>query len=369
MRENGMKLAPVEPNIEKLTPYVPGKSIDELKRELGLSKVVKLASNENPFGPSPKAIERLGQILSTLNIYPDGSAYEFKQALAKHLDVSPAELLVSNGSNEAIELVVRTFRRPECEAVLSKHSFIIYRIACVAAGVKTIEVPMTESLCFDLDAIAAAVTPKTRFVFIANPNNPTGTYVSREALERFLDRLSPEVIVGLDEAYSEYVDRSDYPDGIELQKSYPNLVVMRTFSKCYGLAGLRVGYAVAAPKMINYLDRVRAPFNVSVPGQEAARVALSDQGFVSRSVAHNLEERAYLSSGLRDLGLEVTDSVANFVLVKLPRPAIEVFKALLTKGVIIRPMAGYDLPNHARISVGLRDEIDMLLAALREVLQ
>jgi len=358
----------VDPEIAALTPYVPGKPIEELKRELSLPRAIKLASNENPLGASPLAQEAIRDATDAVHFYPDGGAFYLKQGLSSHLDVEPAEILVANGSNEAIELIVRTFGSDGARAVVSAHSFVIYKLASLAARVAVDEVPMKDDLHFDLEAMAAAVTPSTRFVFLANPNNPTGTYFGQEALESFLDAVPDDVIVVLDEAYFEFVDAADYPDGIALRGHHPNLVILRTFSKCYGLAGLRLGYGVLPAALNDYIERVRAPFNTNLIAQRACLAALGDTEFVKQSVAHTIRAREQLAEGVRSLGLRAVPSVTNFVLVELPIPASTVFEALLHKGVIVRPMAGYGLPNHVRISVGLEEEIDECIEALGAVL-
>lgn len=359
---------PVVPEIEGLLPYIPGKPVDELKRELGLTRAVKLASNENPLGPSPLAVEAMREALAELHFYPDGGAFYLKQRLAEHLGVQPSEVLVANGSNEALELIVRTFRWPGCRAVVSAHSFIVYKMASIAANVIVDEVPMTPDLRFDLEAMAERIGDETRFIFLANPNNPTGTWFDRASLVRLLERVPPDVLVVLDEAYFEFVEAPQYPDGVALWREYPNLIVLRTFSKCYGLAGLRIGYGVLSSALNRYIDRVRAPFNTNLLAQRAAVAALGDDDFLARSIAHNRRTLVQLTDGMRRLGLHPVESVTNFVLVELPRPAQEIFEALLERGVIVRPMGGYGLPYHIRVSVGLEEEIGEFLSALGDVM-
>jgi len=298
-----------------------------------------------------------------VHIYPDAATHYLRQDLATFLDVSPDALLIANGSNEVIELIVRTFSVPGCNAVLSATSFAIYHLACQAVGMPITTVPMRD-FTYDLDAMAEAIDENTRFVFIANPNNPTGTYVDTDSLAAFLERIPEHVIVTLDEAYMEFVDRDDYPDGLKLRQRFPNLVITRTFSKCYGIAGTRVGYAVMRADWLRFVHRVRAPFNVNLIGQAAARAAIGDQAFVQRTVEHNLRFRAELEARLHGFGLETVPSVTNFILTKMPRPGKEIFEALLQRGVIVRPMAGYGLPNHLRISVGLEHELNALYDAL-----
>ena len=372
-RERDMSLVP--PHIESLKPYVPGKPIEETERELGITGVAKLASNENPLGPGQKAdrggarggrpgspLPRRGVLLPQAAISPRSS------------EVRTEELVVGNGSNELLELLVRTFLRPrgtvaegDDEAIISEGSFIVYKLALQAHGVNAVSVPMKDRT-FDLDAMADAVTERTRMVFVANPNNPTGTWVDRKTLGRFLSRLPEQVIVVLDEAYFEYVTEDDYPDGLHFRESHPNLVVLRTFSKIHGLAGMRVGYGVMPAQLADYVNRVRAPFNVNSLGQVAALAALDDTEHVRRSRKLNAEGLAYFMAALPEVGVTVTPSVANFVLADFGRPGTEVFEACLREGVIIRPMAGYGFLESARISVGLPEENARVVRALKKVL-
>ncbi|HEY8946933.1 MAG TPA: histidinol-phosphate transaminase [Polyangiaceae bacterium] len=356
----------VTPTIESLVPYEGGKPIEELARELGVTGAVKLASNENPLGPSPRALEAMQRLLGSVHLYPDGAAWVLRQAIARVHDVPMEEVIHGNGSNELLDLFVRTFTRPEDHIVFAEPAFIVYRIASLAHGVPFTAVPLKE-LTHDLDAMAAAVTSRTRLMFVANPNNPTGTYVGREAVERLLSRLPPEVIVVMDEAYIHYADAPDFPDSLALRHLRERLLVVRTFSKIYGLAGLRVGYAVGPAKLIDYVNRVRAPFNVSALAQAAAIASLDDAEHVSRSREHNLGERARVSAGLSRLGVAVAPSQANFVLVDLGRAARPVYDALLRRGVIVRPFAS--LPTSLRITIGTATENDRLLEAMAAVLR
>lgn len=354
----------VRPTIESLVPYEGGKPVEELARELGIAGAVKLASNENPLGPSPKAIAAIAGILGSVHSYPDGSAWLLREKLAQVHGVGMQEIIQGNGSNELLDLMVRTFARPEDHIVFAEPAFIVYRIAALACGVPFTAVPL-RALTHDLDAMARAVTAKTRLVFVANPNNPTGTHVGRAAVERFLSELPPEVIVVMDEAYIQYAEASDFPDCMQLRQLRERLFVVRTFSKIYGLAGLRVGYAVGPAQLVDYLNRVRAPFNVSGLAQVAAIAALDDVEHLARSRELNQTERARVSAALLELGLEVAPSQANFVFVGLPGPARPVYDALLRKGVIVRPFAG--LPNSLRITIGTPAENHRLLEALSEV--
>ncbi|HVU03644.1 MAG TPA: histidinol-phosphate transaminase [Polyangiaceae bacterium] len=355
----------VTETIAALRPYEAGKPIEELERELGISHAVKLASNENPLGPSPKALAALGAALGELHRYPDASAYRLREGLAAHLGVRMEEVIQGNGSNELLELCVRTFTTPKDHVVFGDPAFVVYQLAAMAHGVPFTAVKLRDGV-HDLEAMAAAVTEKTKLVFVANPNNPTGTYVTKAAMERFLRTIPPEVVVAVDEAYFEYADAPDYPNCLQYRNLRERLVVLRTFSKIYGLAALRVGYAVAPPEIVDYMNRVRAPFNVSTPGQAAALAALADAEHVEKSRSSNRAERDRLSTEFAALGLAVVPSQANFVYVDAKRPARPIYDALLRKGVIVRPFGA--LPTGLRITVGTAAENDRLLAALREVL-
>jgi histidinol-phosphate aminotransferase len=356
----------VTPSIEQLRPYEAGKPIEELARERGITDAVKLASNENPHGPSPKAVEAIRGVLADVHRYPDANAYSLRERLAASLGVPMAEVLHGNGSNELLDLLVRTFTTPEDHVVFAEPSFVVYRMAALAHGAAFTAVPLTGDV-HDLEMMARAITPRTRLVFVANPNNPTGTYVGRAALEQFLRKVPPDVIVALDEAYAEYADAPDYASALSMRALHERLVVLRTFSKIYGLAALRVGYAVAPTDICDYLNRVRAPFNLSSLGQVAALAALDDAEHVTRSRARNAAERTRLSSALGALGFAVTPSQANFVYARSPLPAKALYEALLDRGVIVRAFGG--LPDHVRITVGTESENDRLIAALREVLK
>ena len=355
----------VIPSIEALLPYEGGKPVEELARELGITHAVKLASNENPLGPSPRALEAARTALGNVHRYPDGAAYALRDAIARFHGIGRDEVLQGAGSNELLDLVVRTFATPEHHIVFGEPAFIVYRITALARGVPFTAVPLKDH-AHDLPAMAAAVTPKTRVLFVANPNNPTGTHVGRAAVEELLRVVPPEVIVVMDEAYFEYADAVDYPSSLALRHLRERLLVMRTFSKAYGLAGLRVGYAVGPARLIDYMNRVRAPFNVTLPAQAAAVAALDDQAHVEQSRIANTAERARLSRELEGLGLSVAPSQANFVLVDVGRPARVVYDRLLERGVIVRPFG--NLPTSLRVTCGLPHEDDRFLTALKEVL-
>jgi histidinol-phosphate aminotransferase len=354
-------------DILTLQPYQAGKPIEELQRELGVSDVIKLASNENPRGPGPAVHAAMVRAAATLSRYPDGSGYRLKHALAKHLGVDAQRISLGNGSNDVLELVARVALSPGCEGIVSAHAFVVYPLAVIAHGGTLVTVP-ARNWTHDLGAMADAVTKATRIIFVANPNNPTGTWVGRRELTAFLDRIPEHVVTVLDEAYFEYLQHPEYPNGIELQSRYPNLVVTRTFSKIYGLAGMRVGYCVSHPDIADLLNRVRQPFNVSSLALECAEAALGDQEFVRRSREINDEGMEQLRRGLDQLGVPYIPSGGNFLCVDLRRPAAPTYDALLRLGVIVRPIAGYGMPNHLRVTVGLHEENARFLDALARVI-
>ena len=355
----------VTPSIESLVPYEGGKPIEELAREFGITHAVKLASNENPLGPSPRALEAARQALGALHRYPDGVAYALRDRIAQFHGVARDEVLQGAGSNELLDLVVRAFCTPEHHIVFGEPAFVVYRIAALSGGVPFTAVPLKDH-AHDLPAMAAAVTPKTRVMFVANPNNPTGAHVGRAAVEELLRSVPPEVIIVMDEAYFEYADAADYPNSLALRHLRERLIVMRTFSKAYGLAALRVGYAIGPANLIDYMNRVRAPFNVTSVGQAAAVAALDDTEHVEKSRTTNSAERARLTDALEAMGLSVAPSQANFVLVDVKRPARIVYDRLLERGVIVRPFG--NIPTSLRVTCGLPHEDDRFLAALAEVL-
>jgi histidinol-phosphate aminotransferase len=359
-------MALVIPTIEALAPYEGGKPVEELARELGITDAVKLASNENPLGPSPRALEAARRVLTDSHRYPDGAAYNLRAKLAEKHGVALEEILLGAGSNELLDLAVRTFCTPEQHIVFAEPAFVVYRIAALSYGVPFSAVPLTPGLEHDLPAMAAAVTPKTRVMFIANPNNPTGTYVGRAAVEKLLREVPPDVIIVMDEAYFEYADAPDYPDSLTLRGLRERLLVLRTFSKIYGLASFRVGYSIGPRNLTDYMNRVRAPFNVSSHAQAAAMAALEDHDHVQTARALNQKERKRVTETLTARGLSVAPSQANFILVDVKRPARAVYDALLQKGVIVRPFAS--LPTSLRVTLGTERENERFLGALAEVL-
>jgi histidinol-phosphate aminotransferase len=353
--------------IRSLIPYEPGKPIEEVEREYGISNSVKLASNENPLGPSPKAVAALRAKLEQLNLYPDGDCFYLKQGLARKLGVAPQTLIFGNGSNEIIELAARTFLRPGDEAVMAEQAFVVYQLIVQAVGAQSRAVPL-RNFTHDLPALADAVTAHTRMVFLANPNNPTGTIFHRNEWERFLNKVSPDVLLIVDEAYFEYVRDQAYPDSLRYHSDGRAILTLRTFSKLYGLAGLRIGYGVAPREIVSLMQRVRQPFNVNAPAQWAALAALDDADHVQRSLAVNREGLKFLQSEFTRLGLEFVPSQANFILLRVGRGQ-EVFQQLLKQGVIVRPMGGYRFPEHVRVTVGTMEENKKFMAALEKVIK
>ncbi len=353
--------------IRSLIPYEPGKPIEEVEREYGISGSVKLASNENPLGPSPKAVAALREKLAELHLYPDGDCFYLKQKLAAKLGVGPDNLIFGNGSNEIIELAVRTFLRPGDEAVMAEQAFVVYELIVQAVGAKRKAVPL-KNFTHDLAAIADAVTPQTRVVFLANPNNPTGTIYRRREWEAFLAKIPGDALLIVDEAYFEYVAAPDYPNSLEYHASDRALLTLRTFSKLYGLAGLRIGYGVGAKDLISLMQRVRQPFNVNAAAQWAALAALGDLDHVERSLEVNHRGMEYLQAELSRLGLASVPSHANFILVRVGKGQ-EVFQQLLRRGVIVRPMGGYKFPEHIRVTVGTMAENQKFIGALEQVIR
>ncbi|WP_257446864.1 histidinol-phosphate transaminase [Archangium lipolyticum] len=358
----------VPPYIETLKPYVPGKPIEETEREYGLKGVIKLASNENPLGPSPRAIEAMQEAARKVHLYPDASSHTLVRRLATHLGVKPEEVVLGSGSNELIELLIRTFTTPDEEVLLSGGSFPAYRISTQAHGRPFAEVPMREGRRYDLEAMARAINPRTRLIFVANPDNPTGTTFGRAEWEAFLAKVPEHVLVVHDEAYFEFVDWPEYFSAVEYFREHPNVVALRTFSKIYGLAGIRLGYGVMDAKLAGYLQRTRMPFNLTIPAQMAGLAALDDVEHVRRTRELNGEGLSFYETELPKLGARLTKSRANFVLADFGRPAVALYESLLRKGVIVRPVAGNGYPTSLRISVGTREENARCVAALREVL-
>ncbi|MDE0405360.1 MAG: histidinol-phosphate transaminase [Nitrospira sp.] len=354
----------IHPDIAKLVPYSPGKPLDELDRELGIGGAVKLASNENPLGPSPNAIAALDEGKETLHLYPDGGAHHLTRALADRWKVSGDQVVMGNGSDEIISLLVKTFMSPGEEAVMADHTFVMYRLAVTGGHGVCVEVPLNDWR-YDLPAMARAVTDLTRVVFVCNPNNPTGTMVTRDEVREFMAAVPDHVIVVFDEAYYEYVRDPQYPDALEYVRQNRAVVVLRTFSKIYGLAGLRIGYGLTTPEIAGYLHRVRNPFNANTLAQFAARAALGDERHVAASRALNETEMASVDNGLRALGLAPLPSQANFLYFDTRRDGRAVFDRLLQEGVIVRHIVGSML----RVTIGRPEENRRFLTALGRVLE
>lgn len=360
--------------VKDLAPYQAGKPISELQRELGINDIIKLASNENPLGPSPKAVSVIRGELEDLALYPDGNGFALKRMLADFHNIDMKRITLGSGSDHILELAARVFLGPGRSAVISQYAFAIYNIVAQAAGaelkIADANPPSHESQPYghNLDNMLAAIDDTTRMVFIANPNNPTGTWVGRQEMKKFLDAVPGDVVVLVDEAYVDYVAEPGYPDCSRWLDDYPNLIVTRTFSKAYGLAGLRVGYALANPEITDLLNRVRLAFNPNLLAQSAAVAALGDREHIRRTVEMNEEGLQQMRDAYVDLGLEFIPSVCNFYTVDVGGPAKPVFDGLLQQGVIVRPVANYGLPNHLRISIGTPEQNTRLVSALRKVL-
>ena len=354
----------VKGHVAELEPYQPGKPIEELERELGIQGSIKLASNENPLGPSPKAVEAVRAALEGVNRYPDGASFRLREALSGRLGVGTNQLVFGTGSDEILELIAKCFLGSGDEAVFAWPSFAMYPIVVKGMGAKPRSVPLDADLVHDLPAMAATIGERTRVVFVCNPNNPTGTSVGADAFDRFASALPEGVILVVDEAYCEYVRRDDFPDALGWVARRPGTAVLRTFSKIYGLAGLRVGYGVMDPELAGYLERARHPFNVNLLSEAAALAALDDVEHVERTLRVNREGAEDLSRELGALGIEVWPTDANFLLAKAGAGSYE---RLLREGVIVRPMAGFGLLEHVRITIGTPKENEKLVKALQKI--
>jgi histidinol-phosphate aminotransferase len=365
-RTTGMKKL-VRPGIEDLIPYPPGKPIEELERELGIRDSIKLASNENPLGPSPRALAAIRERLETLHRYPDGSGYYLKSRLSEKFSLPRDRVLLGNGSNELIELIVRTFLEPGDEAVQAFPTFLVYEKMIKGAGCRMISVSLTD-FGLDLKGIADAVTPRTKVLFINNPNNPTGTILRTREMNDFLKDIPKDVIVVLDEAYMEFVTDSHFANGILYLERHPGIIVLRTFSKLYGLAGLRIGYGFTSEKIADYINRVRQPFNANSLAQAAATAALDDEDFVNKTLKTVHEGLDLLQEHLDRLGLEYLPTQTNFFLIRVPSGGKKVYERLLYEGVIVRAMDSYGLPEYIRINAGLPQENERFITALKKVL-
>ncbi|WP_446811427.1 histidinol-phosphate transaminase [Methylomonas sp. 2BW1-5-20] len=353
--------------VQQLVPYVPGKPVEELQRELGIAEVIKLASNENPLGTGAKVAAAIQATLPELTRYPDGSGFALKAALSAKLNVVPEQITLGNGSSEILELVMRTFVTPELEVVFSQHAFALYPILTQAVGAKAKVVP-AKNYGHDLAAMREQISDKTRLVFIANPNNPTGTLLDKDELEKFIASLPAHVLCVLDEAYYEFVDPAVRTESLAWPNRYPNLIIARTFSKAYGLAGLRIGYGISSPDIADLLNRVRQPFNCSMLALAAAEAALGDTDYLNATVSLNNAGMAQLTDAFKDLNLSWIPSSGNFVSVDVKQAALPIYDALLRKGVIVRPVANYEMPKHLRVSIGTERENAIFIKALHEVL-
>ncbi len=355
------------PGIGNLKPYVPGKPVSELERELGISNSVKVASNENPLGCSEQAKAAIQGELTEMARYPDGGGFALIKALADKHNIDPACITLGNGSNDVLDMIARVFLAPGVESLFSQYAFAVYPISSQAVGAKLNMAP-AKDFGHDLEEMLNRIGEQTRVVWIANPNNPTGTWLNAEELEIFVAAVPSNVIVVVDEAYIEYVGEETYPDASQWLAKYPNLIVTRTFSKAYGLASLRVGYGLSHPQVADLLNRVRQPFNVNSMAQAAALAALDDQAFIERCVSANNAGMQQLTAGFEALGLDYIPSVGNFIVLDLKKPAEEVDQALLREGVITRPLAPYGMLTHLRITIGVEEENRRVLDALKKVL-
>jgi histidinol-phosphate aminotransferase len=355
-------------SVLKVNPYVPGKPIEETKRELGLKEVIKLASNENPLGASPKALNAIKKALSGINRYPDAQGYYLKKSLAKSLGLEPENFVLGNGSDELIDVLIKTLVEPQENIVTSEGTFLEYEIVAQVNGRKVKKAPLY-NFKYDLEKMLKLVDPKTKLVFIANPNNPTGTYVSKNKVLDFINALPPKVFVVFDEAYNTFIDVDDYPDTLSFLKNNKRVIILRTFSKAYGLAGLRLGYAIADPELTGYLERIRQPFNVNLLAQVAGCAALEDKAFLEKTRRLTLSGKDFFYREFSKLGINYICSEANFILVDTGRDGRQIFNAMLKSGVIVREMSQYGLKNFVRITIGTPSENKKLLKVLSKAIK
>ena len=365
MNLNSMSLT-IPEHIRSLKPYIPGKPIDELEREYGIRDSIKLASNENPLGPSPLAVAAIRSALDGLHRYPDDGGHELVHRLAAHLSLDPDAIVLGNGSDEVLTMLARAFLRPGDMAIIPQPSFLMYELVVRWAGAECRFVPL-KNMTIDLEAMLAQVTDRCRMVFLCNPNNPTGTVVSREAFDAFLEKIPADLVVVLDEAYGEFVRVDDCPRGIEYVHGDRAVVTLRTFSKVYGLAGLRIGYGLMAPETADMLHRVRIPFNVSIPAQAAAVAALDDTDFMDKTRQLVRDGLAFLTRALDDLGFRYFPTQANFFLIDVETSADDIYEQLLRQGVIVRSMSAYGYPRYIRVNVGLPEENDRFIRSLDKI--
>lgn len=353
--------------ILEIAPYQPGRPIEEVQRSLGLKEVIKLASNENPLGPSPKAVSAIRKSLGKLNRYPQGPCFLLRQRLAKGLGVKPGNLIFGNGSDEIIDIIIKAFSEPDDEIITSDTTFLEYKIIAQQNG-RQVRCVSLKDFRYNLLRIKEAIGPKTKAVFIANPNNPTGTYVSKAEVDDFLKGLPERVVVIFDEAYLEFVDSPDFPKSLSYFRQGKNVIILRTFSKIYGLAGLRIGYGIAAEELIRYMERCRQPFNVNTLAQEAARAALDDRDFLKKAQRLAWAGKKYLYRELNKLKIDYISSTANFILINIGQDGLAIFNKLLRQGVIVRDMRQYGLKNFIRVTIGTEKENEKFIEALKKVL-
>ena len=355
-----------KPSIDTIQPYQGGKPIEEVQRELGITDIIKLASNENPLGPSSLAVQAIAESATRVHLYPDGNAYYLKRDLAQHLEVSPEHLILGNGSNDVLQLIAEAYLAPDDEVIYAAGAFVVYSLVTKLCSATAVVVPMVNDT-HDLSAMAAAITDKTKVIFVANPNNPTGTMVTADETAVFMEQVPNDVLIVFDEAYYEYVARSDYPQTLPYVLEGRNFIITRTFSKIYGLAGLRIGYGIAPPPLVETLNRVRQPFNCSLVGQAAARAALKDTDHVTKSQKSNAVGKAFLYKAFDDMGLGYIRTEGNFIMLHVEPSGAEITDALLKQGVIVRPMAGYGYPNTVRVTIGTQQENERFITALKVV--
>lgn len=353
--------------IRELTPYQPGKPIEELERELGISNSIKLASNENVLGPSPKAMKAAKDALLKSHFYPDGGCFELKTTLGEFLKINPKQITVGNGSENVLEIIIKSYLTHQDEAIISQYAFLTIPLLIKSYGGKIVEVP-AKNYGHDIRAMIHAVTDKTRLIFIVNPNNPTGTYTSSDDLILLLESFPNNIIVVIDEAYHEYINTSDYPKTIALQDKYPNLIITRTFSKVYGLAALRLGYAISHCDIADILNRARLPFNVNSIAAIAARAAIADHTHLKNTIDMNNEGMSQLVSAFQKNSLEYIPSLGNFVTINMRQPTADIYQRLLHKGVIVRPLNPYGMPTHLRVTVGTYEQNERFLETLSTIL-
>lgn len=362
-----MPKEPVRPGIGNIKPYVPGKPAEEAERELRISGVIKLASNENPLGPSPKALEAVSKYLKDMSIYPDQQCFELNRLLSERLGMPPENIAIGNGSDELMLLAALAYISAGDEVIISLNTFSTYEMVARLMDASIVRINL-RNYTYDLSAMAKASGPKTKLIFICNPNNPTGTMNSQKEMDEFVSKAPANAIVVIDEAYGDYAESADYPDSIKYVKDKKNVIVLRTFSKIYGLAGLRIGYAIARPEIIRFLNLVRLPFSVNRLGQIAAVAAISDTGHVEKSRKNNAEGKEYLYGELDKLGLSYLKTQANFIFIDLKSDADAVFMDLMRRGVIIRPLSSFGMPGAIRVTVGTPEQNRKFISALSEII-